>query len=430
MNKKITFAFFLAIVIVVGVFFFRITQPFLLPLLIAGILALLVQPIFQQGVASSGDRRRLMAALTTLLILVLVVLPIAAGIILAAQQLIQFGEGAVSKPNGSPADHEVESLKSQLPAEDYDKLTRAILAGATSSDAASSEADDGLDDGLRSKLASLKQQFSTQSLEDSFRKHSDAAYLDTNGIPLLKSFEEYLRPFLADAEPKELQQGLMALGQALLSDIYDKTSSLISNLVNFVVGFAVMTLGLYYFLAEGPQIVQMLEELLPIETRDEKAVFREFEKICRGIVLGTIVAALVQAVLLGIGLAVLGVPGVWILASLTVICSMVPFVGSAGVYIPVSAYLAWSGRYTAAVVLLAYGGLLVSTADNLVRAYVIHGTSRLHPLVALVSVLGAIQVVGLWGILVGPIVAGIFYTLLKILREKLERMSALVPASQ
>jgi predicted PurR-regulated permease PerM len=56
--------------------------------------------------------------------------------------------------------------------------------------------------------------------------------------------------------------------------------------------------------------------------------------------------------------------------------------------------------------------------DNLLRAYVIHDSAQLHPLVALISVLGAIQVVGLWGILLGPVVASFFYALLKILRDR------------
>jgi hypothetical protein len=61
----------------------------------------------------------------------------------------------------------------------------------------------------------------------------------------------------------------------------------------------------------------------------------------------------------------------------------------------------------------------VSLADNLIKPLIIHGRARLHPLLVLVSVLGALKVIGLWGIFVGPMVAAFFYTLLRILHREL-----------
>ena len=87
-------------------------------------------------------------------------------------------------------------------------------------------------------------------------------------------------------------------------------------------------------------------------------------------------------------------------------------------------------RYVAAIFLAIYGSIIVSGSDNLVKAYIIHGRSQMHPLVALVTVLGALQLVGLWGIFVGPISAAFFYALLNILHRRLVETDDNAPSRQ
>jgi predicted PurR-regulated permease PerM len=69
--------------------------------------------------------------------------------------------------------------------------------------------------------------------------------------------------------------------------------------------------------------------------------------------------------------------------------------------------------------LAVYGTLVVSMADNVVKPLVLRGGSKLHPLLALLSVLGGAQVLGPIGILVGPMVVAFLQTLLNILHREL-----------
>jgi predicted PurR-regulated permease PerM len=62
--------------------------------------------------------------------------------------------------------------------------------------------------------------------------------------------------------------------------------------------------------------------------------------------------------------------------------------------------------------------VIISGSDNLIKAYVIGNRARMHPYVVLVTVLGAIQFVGLWGVFLGPITAAFFYSLVNILHQK------------
>ena len=65
----------------------------------------------------------------------------------------------------------------------------------------------------------------------------------------------------------------------------------------------------------------------------------------------------------------------------------------------------------AAIVLAVYGGAVVSVIDNVIKPMVLHGRSNLHPLLALLSILGGVKVLGPIGIFVGPMVVTFLYAL-------------------
>jgi predicted PurR-regulated permease PerM len=104
----------------------------------------------------------------------------------------------------------------------------------------------------------------------------------------------------------------------------------------------------------------------------------------------------------------------------TAITALIPFVGASAVWIPAALYLFFvEERTLAAVLLAAYGAGIVSVADNVIKPLVLHGQSNLHPLLALLSVLGGVQALGPIGILVGPMVVAFLQTLLNILHREL-----------
>lgn len=115
---------------------------------------------------------------------------------------------------------------------------------------------------------------------------------------------------------------------------------------------------------------------------------------------------------------------------ITTFMSLVPFLGAASVWVPCAIYLAAiEHRMGAAILLAIYGAVVVSSIDNVIKMYVLQGHSQLHPLLALLSVLGGIQVFGPIGILVGPMVVVFLQTLLEILNHELEGKPSDAPLS-
>jgi predicted PurR-regulated permease PerM len=185
-----------------------------------------------------------------------------------------------------------------------------------------------------------------------------------------------------------------------------------------------MVLATYYFFADGAQMVQALVRLTPLESGRTQELIDQFENLTRAVVVATLLSAVVQGLLAGVGYYAAGVGSLVLLTALTMLLTLVPVVGSAIVWAPVCLWLlAVEGHTTAAVLLAIYCVAVVSTVDNLIKPWVLRGRSNLHPLLALLSILGGVQALGPIGIFVGPMVVAFLQTLLNMVHVELSGMA-------
>ncbi len=193
-----------------------------------------------------------------------------------------------------------------------------------------------------------------------------------------------------------------------------------SFLGNTLLGFAIMIIGLYFFFLDGPGMIQTFHKLSPMDDEHEHELVAEFANISRAVVVATLLSAFVQGVLAGIGFYFAGMNSIFLLTVLSAVLAMVPFVGAAAVWVPCCIYLYFfENNLTAAIGLAVYGTLVISLADNIIKPYVLHGQSNLHPLLALLSVLGGVATLGPIGILVGPMIVVFLQTLLRLLQREI-----------
>ena len=236
-----------------------------------------------------------------------------------------------------------------------------------------------------------------------------------SGGAWLRALKEIANPSVDDLE-KLNQSFFDYIGPRLVGFSGD----LATFLLRFVIASSILLLSLYFFLYDGPGMVRTLMELSPLDDRYELELLAEFDRISRAIVLATVLSALLQGLVAGVGYYFAGMPSLILLTALTATCALVPFVGPAIVWAPVCVYLAvYEENFWAAGLLALWGMFIVGTVDNVVKMFVLHGQSQLHPLLALLSVLGGIQSLGPIGILVGPMVVVLLQTLLGILRTEL-----------
>jgi predicted PurR-regulated permease PerM len=195
-------------------------------------------------------------------------------------------------------------------------------------------------------------------------------------------------------------------------------------LLKLIIGLLVMTVSLFYFLADGRRMLEAVMRLVPLDLRYQWQLLREFEEVSRAVVSSTLLAAIVQAVLAGFGFSFAGLGNVFLLTLLTFFGALVPFVGAAAVWGAASLYLLFFVQNTwAAAGLAAWGLCVVSTVDNIIKPIVLHGQSKLHPLLALLSVLGGVGALGPIGIFVGPIAVAFLQAALTMLQAEIDSMS-------
>ena len=227
--------------------------------------------------------------------------------------------------------------------------------------------------------------------------------------------------FGINLDPKDVQTSIGQAVQQFLAPLALRTTQFFGQML---LGLLVMILAVYYFFADGSVMVQAILRLTPLERHRTQELLDQFDSITRAVVAAMLLAAFSQAVLVGIGFYVAGVGSLFLLSVLTMLLALVPFVGSAIVWGPVCFWLyAEQGRTTAALCLLVFCLVIVSMIDNVVKPAVLHGRSNIHPLLALLSVLGGIQALGPIGIFVGPMAVAFLQTLLNMVHTELDNMT-------
>lgn len=243
------------------------------------------------------------------------------------------------------------------------------------------------------------------------------------GPPLLYWLREKANPENDEERLNALQEGFSSWAGPLAFSTTQKISGFVAKIL---VGLGIMIVSLYYFLADGPGMANTIMRLSPLEERYERQILSEFDKVCRAVVVATLLSAMVQGVLAGIGYYAAGLDGVVLLSLITMVLAMVPFVGAAAVWGSCAAWLLlYDERTVAAAVMAIYGACIVSMADNIIKPLVLHGQSNIHPLLALLSVLGGVTALGPIGIFVGPMVVAFLHAVLYMLNAELTALSSL-----
>ncbi|HEY7840353.1 MAG TPA: AI-2E family transporter [Gammaproteobacteria bacterium] len=185
-----------------------------------------------------------------------------------------------------------------------------------------------------------------------------------------------------------------------------------------ILDLIVMVLTLFFFFRDGTRIVRWILDIVPMEERNKQLILGRLDRTLSAIVRGAFITCSAQGLLAGIGLAMTGVPFPVLLGFASALFSLIPFVGASLIWAPAAIYLYFTGHPVAAVVMATWGALVVGLVDNFLRPYVIGEQAQLPILLILVGVLGGIQVFGLIGILISPLLIASVLAFAQIYREE------------
>lgn len=198
--------------------------------------------------------------------------------------------------------------------------------------------------------------------------------------------------------------------------VFDQVQTIAGNLTSFLINLGVMIFALFFFFKDGRKFYEEMKFLIPMTDEQKDRIFSRFNDTLNATVLGIIATAMVQGFLLGLIFWTLGIPFPVLAGVLAFIFSLLPVGGSGIVWLPVGIYLIFTGSVFRGAALMALGALLVGSIDNILRPIIIGQRTRLNELFLLLSILGAIQVFGFSGLILGPVLLAIFMSFVEIYR--------------
>ncbi|MCA9081809.1 MAG: AI-2E family transporter, partial [Planctomycetaceae bacterium] len=343
MPRLVSLAALFVLIAALGSTFFQVIAPYLLPLFLAGMTAVVCQPLYKYFLARTGNRLGWAAGITTFSIMAAILIPLVTGVLVASLQLYTFAHSVSD-------DREWQRLLS--------KMRTSAESGSTS---------------VFERAVDFGNQF----------------------LPAEKQLKaEEVAQQLKNRIRESLNQvGDRSLGVA--GTTVGVLAGAAGTIAHFAIGLVIFALALFYFLCDGTNLLRGAQQLIPMHAEYQRELLEEFAKVVRSVVVATFLAAIVQGVATTIGLWFLGFDHLFVLFVLATLFALVPLIGTWVVWMPCAIALLLDGHIGSAIFLMLYGSLFVGTLDNIVRAYVLNTDTKLHPLLAFISVVGGLQAMGL-----------------------------------
>jgi predicted PurR-regulated permease PerM len=199
-----------------------------------------------------------------------------------------------------------------------------------------------------------------------------------------------------------------------LKDYAKYLSQGIKNVLGMMVDFVVAIFTVFFLLKDAPGIILKIRGYLPFPEHQKDRLSNEIKDMVISTIYGSVIVAITQGLLGGVAFFLLGMESPALLGTAMTISSFIPVFGAATVWGAVDIYYFINGDYVRGVILLLFGVFGISMIDNVLKPIIISGRTKMPILIVLFSVIGGIQLFGLIGLIMGPLVIVMFFSLFEI----------------
>ncbi|MFT5702527.1 MAG: putative PurR-regulated permease PerM [Desulforhopalus sp.] len=179
----------------------------------------------------------------------------------------------------------------------------------------------------------------------------------------------------------------------------------------------IMLYAMYFFLLSGRSLTEKIFSYVPLTRQDKDKMVEVGLSVSRATIKGTLIIGIIQGTLGGLGFYFAGVGSSVFWAAVMAVLSVLPGIGAMLVWGPAVIYLFMTGHMVEGGGLLVWCAVVVGTVDNLLRPILVGRDSQMPDLLILLSTLGGIALFGASGLVLGPILAALFLTVLTIYSE-------------
>jgi predicted PurR-regulated permease PerM len=239
--------------------------------------------------------------------------------------------------------------------------------------------------------------------------------LGFGGIPWIRDATEWLGRYV-DLSKIDLQAMALSILKTLGNALASRTTGFVADALATLLTLLVMLMTMAVLFHEGPRLVAMARQFLPLSESDKEEAIRQLRGVTRSVFFGVLFTALAQAVLGAVGIALVGLPAALTFGAAMFFAALLP-AGTVIVWGPAALWLLVTGHPWKALFLAIWGIAVVSMADNLLRPLFIGRGVRLHTLLVFFGILGGMLAFGLVGLFIGPLVITFFLFLMEIAKR-------------
>lgn len=214
--------------------------------------------------------------------------------------------------------------------------------------------------------------------------------------------------------PEAFREAMTAAAGTLASYLTTQLNSLVTNVLSAVYHFLLMLVVVFFGLIDGPGIKRRVFDLSPLPDHEEERIVTTFRNVGGAILFGNGVGSVIQGVLGGLAMWVVGLPSPLFWGVIMTIFAFLPLLGIQLVSVPATIYLLMQGRFPAAIGLFAFCFVASMVAENVLKPRLMGARMQMHSMLIFFAVLGGISSFGLVGLLYGPLIAAFFLTIIDL----------------
>jgi predicted PurR-regulated permease PerM len=192
----------------------------------------------------------------------------------------------------------------------------------------------------------------------------------------------------------------------------------VSGSLGLAAGVAIAHLLLFFFLRDRDRMLDGVRRMLPLSDEESRGVFKCVADTILAVIYGTLAVALVQGALGGLMFWWLDLPAPILWGCAMAALAIVPVIGTALIWGPAALFLLMEGDAGKALVLVAWGGIVIGLVDNLIQPFVVKDRMHMHFVPVFLSMLGGLAAFGASGLILGPVLLSVAVAFINIARHR------------
>jgi Predicted permease len=221
-----------------------------------------------------------------------------------------------------------------------------------------------------------------------------------------------------DISAIDLKSEMLTFLSSSSENVVTLSRSILKNVGTFLLSLAFICFSLYFFYLDGAYLARLVIKAIPIDPKNTRRLLVKFRDVTKNLFMGFFLVAFYQATAAFVIFSLFRIDGALLFSVMILFCSFIPMIGCAMIWAPLGLSVLITTGPAAGIAFLVLSAVFISFLDNFLRPLFLHDRIKIHPLLIFFSIMGGLNVFGFNGILLGPLVIILFFTIVDIALEE------------